>query len=95
MEIKREKLEQFKIDFEKITAVKDAIYGLDDLNINGLDYLNICGYYQEEPTIEDGIGILQKHIELLYHQYIKIVNDYYGENIIIQAALDKLEDYAQ
>ena len=87
MKIQREKLEQFKIDWERVTAAQEAIYGLDDLNIIRDRF--------ERSNVECRIESLQQNIELLYNLYIKILKDYYGEDTIIQAALDKLEDYAQ
>ena len=87
MKIQREKLEQFKIDWEKITEAQEVIYGLDDLSI-------LRDHY-ERSMVESRIECLQQNIELLYNLYIKILKDYYGEDIIIQAALDKLEEHAQ
>lgn len=87
MKIQREKLEQFKIDWEKITAAQEVIHGLDDLNI--------LRDHFERSNVECRIESLQQNIELLYSLYIKILKDYYGEDTIIQAALDKLEEYAQ
>lgn len=87
MKIQKEKLEQFKIDWERITAAQEAIYGLDDLNI-------IRDHF-ERSNVECRIESLQQNIELLYNLYIKILKDYYGEDIIIQAALDKLEEHAE
>ena len=87
MKIQRETLEQFKIDWEKITAAKEAIYGLDDLNI----LIDRGVTHEADARIES----LQQNIGALYNLYIMVLKEYYGEDNIIQAALDKLEEYAQ